>query len=967
MRRRGTAGRTARALLAALLLAPLLLAGAAPAAAGEPAAEPLDRLIGRTVRAVVVEAPDVAFPTGDDREYLASLLGLPEGSPLGRAAVRAGIERVYRTGKWRTIRVTGTPAGDDGVIVRLVVEPIERIGLIRFEGPRIVTRREIENVIQLRPGSEYRPETVARATRAIQDYLDTLGYPDAVVVATSRPFGEPLEKELTLSITPNEPCRFAEIRFQGDLGPGEAVLRKALRLEPGDVCSRPRLDEGIDRTRRRLRERGYLEAVVSRPQLTVDADRRTAVLVVPVRAGRRTELVFEPVGPAGQPVERLVSCPWWDRLPFVTCEYRRLVEALDLGEQPDFSGEGLSILSDRLVAHLRSRGYAWASVSGRAQATEGGQQVVFRVDRGPRMFVRGVEFRGNQQVSRGDLLDQMVTRRRSGVGGILASGVFLQPEFEDDLDALETYYRRQGFLDAKVTDVDFRFNEGRDRMWITVTLDEGPRFFVTGVDVQGADPVPGDLLRRDFPVRAGQPFSLAAVDRGVEWLVEALAARGHVTPVVVPDVDLETSPPNARIRFAATPGPQTRVGRIIYRGNYHTQTSVLEREMAVEPGDPYNPTAVLESQRNIGRIGFLRNVSVRPADESQGAGVAPAEPFSRDLLVAVEEANRVDLSFGADYSLEERLRVFGDVTFRNLYGSDRSVTLRGLAGSRESLYGLDYLQPYVFGARLDGRVGLIYQDREEENFSFRRQALAVSIRRSLSPTVRVSLAYEFESTETFDVEPGTVIDPREDVGTLKIGALRPIVVWDRRDDPFNPTRGFLNTLSVEVANQGFLSESEFVRLTAGTSWYLALERTRRVVLALSLRGGYAVPYGASREVPLIRRFFLGGANSVRGFDLDQISPRGADGAETGGNIYLNENIELRVPLPFGFSGAAFLDVGEVWLDERDVDVLDQRAAVGLGLRYITPVGPIRLDYGYKVDRQPGESIAEWHFSIGYVF
>lgn len=968
------AGRRGRLLAVLVLVVTMPWASAAALAAAPPAT--LDTLFGRIVRDVVVEAPSVAFRNAAERDYVASLLGLSPGDRLTRAAVRSGIERVYRTGKWRAISVAGTPVGDDGVVVHLVLEPVERIGFIRFEGPRIVTRGELEGVIRIGPGEPYRPEVVARATRAIRDYLDTIGYPDAVVVATSRPFGEPLERELTISITPNEPCRIREIRFRGDLGPGEAVLREAFRLEPGDVCSRPRIDEGVRRIASTLRERGYLEAQVGRPEVAVDPDGRRASIAVQVRAGRRTELVFERVTAEGAPPERVGGCRWWDILPLVDCDYAEFVEALDLGEQPDFSPEGLSILSDRLVAHLRADGHAWASVSARAIDTEGGRQVIFRIDPGPSLRVRGVEFVGNAEVSRDDLLEQMVTRKRSTFG-LLASGYFLQSEFEQDLDAIETYYRRQGFLDAAVTDVDFRYNDARDRMWITITVREGPRYVVSDVDVEGADPLPADRLARDFPIKAGQPFSLAAVDQATEWLVEALATQGYLTPSVVPDVELTTSPPEARIRFSVTPGLRTLVGKIIYRGNFFTQTSVLRREMTVEPGDPYDPARVLESQRNIGRIGFLRNVSVRPVDEAPGTGAAPvpvgspgegaAEPVSRDLLVAVEEANRVDLGFGADYSLEERLRVFGDVTFRNLYGADRSVTLRGIAGDRESLYGVDYLQPYVFGVRLDGRIGLIYQDREEENFSFRRRAFATGVQRNLTRSVRVSFAYEFESTETYDVEPGTVIDPREDVGTVRIGSLRPVVVWDRRDDPFNPTRGFLNTLSVEVANQAFLSEAEFVRIIAGTSWFVPLERTRRVVLALSLRGGYAVPYGVSHEVPLIRRFFLGGANSVRGFDLDSISPKAPDGTETGGNISINENVELRYPLPFGFAGALFFDAGQVWLDEKDVDLGDQRMSVGLGLRYVTPVGPIRLDYGHKLDREPGESSGEVHFSIGYVF
>jgi outer membrane protein assembly factor BamA len=998
---------------------------------------PSAQLVGRVVREVRVQAPGEAFRSEAERRYVRELLGLPDGGRLTRQVLREGIEAVYRTGRWRQVTVEGAPVGDDGVALSLVLEPVERIGVLRFEGPRIVTRGELENVIQLRAGQEFRQETVARATRAVQDFLDRIGYPDAVVVAASRPFGEPFEREVTIAITPNEPCRLTEVRLEGwdQAAHPDIDLYERLGLRAGDVCDRRAIDAGVDRVRERLRSAGYLEATLSQPRVAYASERRTAALSVEVRPEARAEIAFELVR---QPQEVYrVACGkrperadnWVSRagvriarIASPRCRrYDRLLDALSLGDQPDLSQEGLSVLADRLVARYRQDAHPWVSVALRTEPLPDGRRLVFRIDEGPATFVRGVEFRGNAQIDRDRLLEQMVTRPRSGPRGILSEGVFLQNEFEEDLEAIRTFYRQEGFLDVQIPGVDFRFSADRTKMWITVTVDEGPRYFLTAVDLQGADPLPPGRLK-DLPIRAGQPFSLAAVDRAVEWLVEALASEGYLTPSVEPDVGLETSPPSARVRLTVTSGPRTLVGKVIYRGNFYTRTRVLAREMAVRTGEPYDPAEILESQRNIGRIGFLRNVSVRPAEEVPGAAagaVVPAPgpspraspdpavapeaaggvpaplaptgapspgatpspppapsaaaappaaqgPLARDILVSVEEANRVDLSFGFDYSLEERLRVFGDVSFRNLFGTDRSVTLRGLAGDRESLYGLEYRQPYLFDVLLNGRIGLTYQDREEENFSFRRTALTTSVQRQVRRSLRVSLDYEFESTETFDVAPGAVLDPR-DVGTIQIGAIRPVLVWDLRDDPFNPSRGFFNTLTVEVASQTLLSEAEFVRVVAGSSWFQPLERTRRLVFALSLRGGYAAAYGASDEVPLIRRFFLGGATTVRGFDRDEISPRGPDGAATGGDIYLNENAELRFPLPFGFGGAVFLDAGEVWLDERDVDVLDQRASYGFGLRYVTPVGPIRLDYGRKIDRRPGEAAGELHFSIGYVF
>ncbi|HWP33993.1 MAG TPA: outer membrane protein assembly factor BamA, partial [Thermodesulfobacteriota bacterium] len=670
--------------------------------------------------------------------------------------------------------------------------------------------------------------------------------------------------------------------------------------------------------------------------------RRSARAVFPVRAGQPLELVFEPA----------------DAAP-LTVRPARLRAALELGPQPDLSPEGLSLLADRLVAFYRRRGRAWAAVSARLVPGPPVRRLVFRIAEGPELRVAGVAFRGNASVGARRLAEQMLTRPRAGLG-LLASGIFDQAEFEEDLEAIRTFYRRQGFLDVRIAGVDFRFNPERTRMWITVTVDEGPRYRVAAVELAGVRAFPVETLRRELPLATGAPFSLAAVDRAVEWLVQRYLARGYLAVQVVPDVALEREPPEARVTFRVTEGPVTRVGRILYRGNFYTRNAVLARELTFRSGDPFSPAALLESQRNIGRLGFLRNVTVRGLDEGE-AGAA-----ERDVLVSVEEASRVAFSFGVDYSVEEQLRVSGAVTHRSLFGTARSATLSGLAGGRESRYALDYRQPYVFGRRLDALVAFAYQDREEEAFSVRRTVLTTSVERPLGRRLTLQLGYQYESARVSDVEPGTVISER-DIGTVQIGALRPTLVWDRRDDPFNPTRGTLNTLSLELANRGLLSEVEFVRLVASSAWFFRLDRRGRLVLGASVRAGYAVPYGVSDEVPLIRRFFLGGATTVRGFDRDEISPRGADGAPTGGTVSLNENVEFRFPLPFGFGGAFFFDAGNVWRDEASAELLDQRAAYGAGLRYLTPVGPIRLDYGRKLDRQPGEAADRFHFSIGYVF
>jgi outer membrane protein insertion porin family len=214
------------------------------------------------------------------------------------------------------------------------------------------------------------------------------------------------------------------------------------------------------------------------------------------------------------------------------------------------------------------------------------------------------------------------------------------------------------------------------------------------------------------------------------------------------------------------------------------------------------------------------------------------------------------------------------------------------------------------------------------------------------------------------VAPGAVLSP-EDRGFATIAAVRALAVLDFRDDPFNPKKGTLLSGSVELATLPLGSSVDYWKLSVLGSFYFSVFRNSTVVL--SGRGGTARALWGTQEVPIQKRFFLGGRTTVRGFEEEELGAKAADGTPTGGDMMVNLNTELRVPLRGKLIGAVFVDAGSVWFARDPVNDFDLRETSGLGLRYLTPVGPIGIDYAWKLDRREGESAAEWHFTIGAVF
>jgi len=255
-------------------------------------------------------------------------------------------------------------------------------------------------------------------------------------------------------------------------------------------------------------------------------------------------------------------------------------------------------------------------------------------------------------------------------------------------------------------------------------------------------------------------------------------------------------------------------------------------------------------------------------------------------------------------------------------------------------------------------------DTRETRYQLTRYTATAGIEKRLSDTLKLELYYEVSHIKTFDVQPDVVLS-KEDTGTLLISGIKPGIVYDTRDNPFDPKKGILSGISVKFTSPAFLSETDFVKLIFHGSTYHQLNK--RFVLALSLRGGIAEGYRETRELPIVERFFLGGRTTVRGYEQDTLGPKGEDGNPTGGNAFLLANLELRTSLGKGIGFVTFLDGGNVWLKAKDIEPGNLKYTAGVGLRYNTPVGPIRIDYGHKLEREPGESRGEIHFSIGHAF
>jgi outer membrane protein insertion porin family len=395
-------------------------------------------------------------------------------------------------------------------------------------------------------------------------------------------------------------------------------------------------------------------------------------------------------------------------------------------------------------------------------------------------------------------------------------------------------------------------------------------------------------------------------------------------------------------------------------GLHQTREVTVAREIDLRPGEPFSFERVLQSQRRLLSLGIFERVAISELD--------PDRERQRDIVVNVQEAPRTTVSWGIGYSEQDLLRGSVELTRRNLSGLGRTASIFVRGSFRGSRFLLNVREPWLLGRDLDSFLTAFWEEEERASFDYNRKGGVAQVGQTLGSRTTLIYRYLYQDTNVFNIEvPPEEIDRQFRTYTVSGPAFS--VVWDTRDDPLAPRRGAffgsdlglsLDALGGASYMRGFFQAANVRRLRSD------------LALVLSARLGLAATFGDSpRLLPLPERFFAGGAYGPRGWPVDEVGP-GVTAPEgeffpTGGNALLLGGAELRYDLTRSFQLATFVDIGNVYPEVRDLSIPDLRKSVGLGVRYLTPIGPIRLDYGRKIHRLPGETPGRLHLTIGYAF
>jgi outer membrane protein insertion porin family len=821
---------------------------------------------------------------------------------------------------------------------------------VRLEGDLGLDRSDLSRALAQASAQPLSESRVLRGFNQLTELYRGEGYLQAEVRVAVELDEARKRAVVVYRITSGPRTQVAQLDFEGDLGSFTPTqLQDPLRVKPGEPYRKEGVRVDAERLRRWLIRQDHRLARVDPAMESYDQASDTMRLVYPVQVGPKLEL--EVVGADRKQLEKR------GLLPFLGNE--GYDEALVLQAKAKIKDD------------YQRQGFYYVQTETREERRDGVLHLTLTVDPGRQLTIESIDFTGNTAYDDRTLSELMATSERKLLA--LGSGRLVQSELDDDLDNVRSFYAVNGYTEVEVGPAQM-LAEG-DRLRVVVPVVEGPRRVVSRLafEVEGEESgqaLSPDQLRADLPLAEGGPFHPYLLDRTVEALRMRYAEKGYSLAQVSVHAEGELA---VAVTVDILPGPLVVVDRVIVRGARRTKDEVIERTVDLEPGEPIGEerSRELDIQRRLYQLGIFSRVDVDVA--RAGLDVA-----LRDVLIRVEEGLPHTLLYGLGYDTEDGARGFVGYTHNNVAG--RAYTFRSdvRLSERDWRVRLLFDQPYLTRRPVALSTLLLAESRDEPNrpyevdrFVARTEAVRVYGNR------RVSLGLEHRRVEQ-RVEPGTASNEieRSDF-PYQLNSLIPIFLWDRRDDPLTTTRGWSTLAQLQYAFPALGTDAEFLKLFVQQTQFVPLGKAG--VLAASLRFGGIEPYAdlaqsdpyvpdalPSSNVPIDERLFAGGDSSHRAYERDLLGILGQSlffpGGQTteepvpaGGDGLFLVNLEYRFPLFGSFGGAVFYDLGNVWADWRDIDPDGFKGGAGLGLRYLSPIGPLRLDVGWKLDREVYES------------
>ena len=933
----------------------LMLLGAAVRAQSSPGGAA--NFEGRMIARIDFNPPNQPLP----RDELDRLLPLRSGSALQQEDVHKALQKLFETGRFADVSIDLEPSGDPlntAVVLRISTVPNYFVGGVSVEGVADPPNRsQLLTAAKLDLGAPFAENQLVQSVEAMQERLRANGLYRAEIRYELERNPSTEEASIRFLLDAGKRARFDGVQLKGafDRSPASIIHSARWRRGFGPItfpgwreATENRLQTGIERVRRDIQGDDRLQVRVTLDGLDYHDKTNSVTPTITIDSGPIIE-----VRTVGANVSR-----------------GRLRQLIPIFQERTVDRSLLLEGARNLANYFQGQGYFDAAVDFDQTAADPGlDQIEYAITRNARHKLTGIEIVGNRFFDTGTIRERLTIRE----AGVLRYryGRYSQKMRDDDRDAIRDLYRSNGFRDVQVAASTVDDYRGRqDELGVRFEIEEGPQWFVNRLTMEGASEDDIAYLRGIARSAEGQSYSEANIAADRDAILGYFFNNGYPDAAFDWTQSPVAAPARADLRYIIRPGERQFVRNVLVRGLATTRPGVVSSRIQIRPGDAISQSRIAETQQKLYDLAIFSKVQTALQNTD-------GKEESKYALFQLDEANKYSFNAGIGAELARigggvstfddpagttgfSPRVSAGISRLNLLGIGHTVSLQARASTLQQRGVVSYLAPQFLGNENFSLTlsALFDTSKDVRTFAARRWEGSIQLAQRISKVTSFQYRFSFRlvtiDQNSLKISPELVplLSQPVRVGQTSLSYIR-----DRRDNPTDSRRGSYNTVDAGIALPQFGSETDYARLVLRNSTYHPLSKD--VVIARTLQFGYIQRLGGLAEIPLGERFFAGGSSSQRAFPDNQAGPRDLEtGFPLGGSALLFHQTELRFPLiGENVGGVLFHDMGNVYSSIDQIGFRYRQGpyqefnymvqAAGFGIRYRTPVGPIRVDFSYS--------------------
>jgi outer membrane protein insertion porin family len=658
----------------------------------------------------------------------------------------------------------------------------------------------------------------------------------------------------------------------------------------------------------------------------------------------------------------------------------KLKEGLTLLPRTAFNIQLIEENAEKIRLKYQDEGYYDAIVVPIISELRGGDRnVIFYIEEGDKVQLAEIVITGNKAISSDEIKEHMKNQEHWFFSFLGRSGTLRTDELKEDLETIRNLYYNLGYIQVQVDEPVIRQKTKikgstvipiKGKLVLTINIKEGDQFKVGSITFKGNSLLSDAEISKEVRLKTGDVFSRDVLRQDVTRIMDRYDGIARPFANVVPLFNIDPVKKTVAVTIDIQEGGEVRIGRINITGNSKTRDKVIRREMRLDEGDLYSKKAIKRSYDRINNLNFFETVDITPERRLQ-------EPVM-DLNVKVKEKMTGNLSVGGGYSSVDKLVGIAEITQGNLGGRGELLKFKTQWGSKTKTLQLSFMEPYLFDMPVWGRIDIYKQDQTYDGYHINTNGFSLGVGKSFDEYMSGSVRYSFDQSSVKDITllaiPYVLQQQLEYYGTgITTSSISASLVRDSRDFYLDPKTGSRNAFSVQYAGGPLGGDPEFIKSVADSAWYFPV--VWNTVFLVRGRLGYIDGLG-DKPVPIGERFFVGGSGTVRGFRYGTAGPVDVYGNRVGALKELIFNFEYNFPIvpAAHLKGLVFFDMGRGFDDgttlptnDDKISFKDLKRSWGWGFWWLSPLGPLRFEWGFIIDQKPTDQPSQFDFNIGTVF